>query len=647
LNPLRKISLLFKELGIANLASFGFYQLQLKSGWLRNRTPLGGFHPRRELMLESPARLSTWKTNWDNAHRYGDRTLLTKEAALLVKSEYRPFHGSVELLTFSKKASPDHWTSYSNEFEGKDIKFAWEPARFTWSLALARAYKTTGDKQFSKIFWQKFEEFTAANPVNSGPNWASAQEVALRMTMWIFAISAFKDSPTTTPARINALTESIRHHVERLLSTLSYARSQHNNHLLSEALGLMLGGDYLLNCDSRAQGWIERGIREFEQAILSQVDENGNYAQHSANYHRMMMQLALLYSTFLGKSHRKMPENVKSKLALAACWLIAQLDLPSGRLPNLGHNDGTLLLPFGSAEFRDYRPTAQAASIVFLGHPCLPLGHWDELATWLELQSEQPVIAPHEITSPAVHKVGTTDCRGTLRGVRFRNRPAHADQLHVEIWCGGENLARDAGTYLYNALPPWQNALDTARVHNTITVDGQDQMQRVSRFLWLDQAQASWLVTDNKDKIAATHNGYRKLGILHQRSLEFRPPQAFLITDSLSPASADSREHFYRLHWLLPDWEWTLDGQQLSLSRDPIKVSIQTKAISQSTAKNLQPADVSLIRGGQTLAGQSVDEILGWESDTYGEKHPALSLSLRYQATGAITITTEWNIIKA
>jgi len=56
------------------------------------------------------------------------------------------------------------------------------------------------------------------------------------------------------------------------------------------------------------------------------------------------------------------------------------------------------------------------------------------------------------------------------------------------------------------------------------------------------------------------------------------------------------------------------------------------------------PFDISLIRAGNTLMGTQMDEILGWESDTYGEKHPVLSLSLSWRVIGSVEISTEWKI---
>ncbi len=225
---------------------------------------------------------------------------------------------------------------------------------------------------------------------------------------------------------------------------------------------------------------------------------------------------------------------------------------------------------------------------------------------------------------------------GTLRGVRFHNRPAHADQLHVELWWHGFNLARDAGTYLYNSPPPWQNAFDRTRLHNTVTVNDQEQMQRISRFLWLDQAQAAWQESSDPDSISASHNGYRHLGITHQRTLEYLPGTGFIVSDTLSRQQTNAAEYEYCVHWLLPDWNWVLVGQLLTLTHENYKVQVDILARSVENENTLPPVDVSLIRAGKTFAGQRQDEILGWESDTYGEKHPALSFSSRFKTSGSI-----------
>ena len=109
---------------------------------------------------------------------------------------------------------------------------------------------------------------------------------------------------------------------------------------------------------------------------------NGTYAQHSTNYHRLMLVLALWMQLFLEKENKILEDAVLSRLAAAVSWLALRLDPVTGRVPNLGHNDGSNILPFSSASFDDYRPVVQAASRAFRAGPALPPGPWDDLCLW-------------------------------------------------------------------------------------------------------------------------------------------------------------------------------------------------------------------------------------------------------------------------
>ena len=126
-----------------------------------------------------------------------------------------------------------------------------------------------------------------------------------------------------------------------------------------------------------------------------------------------------------------------------------------------------------------------------------------------------------------------------LRAARFTSRPGHADQLHLDLWWQGLNLAQDPGTYRYTAAPPWDNALASTLVHNTLSVDGREQMTRAGRFLYLDWAQASPARARPGCRMApgsgsrASHDGYRRLGVTHQRQVTAFQDGRWLVEDSL------------------------------------------------------------------------------------------------------------------
>jgi len=75
--------------------------------------------------------------------------------------------------------------------------------------------------------------------------------------------------------------------------------------------------------------------------------------------------------------------------------------------------------------------------------------------------------------------------------------------------------------------------------------------------------------------------------------------------------------HSARLHWLLPDWPWTLDGTCLSLASPRGEVNLEISGA----------GSLILARGGEILAGSgSITPITGWAAPGYSQKVPALAL---------------------
>jgi hypothetical protein len=77
--------------------------------------------------------------------------------------------------------------------------------------------------------------------------------------------------------------------------------------------------------------------------------------------------------------------------------------------------------------------------------------------------------------------------RALLRTGPLPFRPGQADLLHLELWDGPLALLRDGGTGAYNPGPEdawWHAHLTGTAAHNTIAFDAEDQMPRVSRFLF-------------------------------------------------------------------------------------------------------------------------------------------------------------------
>jgi hypothetical protein len=625
-----------RQLGVFPVILNSLYRLGLKTGWYRFQTPLNQrfiikhpLAPGFSLHLPDP-----------NLFRciIGDQQAeLLTEANEILAGQVRLFGTEPTTLQLSPPPPLQHWSCTP---EGEDIKFIWEPARLGWVFTLARAYLLTADDSYAKCFWQLLDTFLVNNPPNLGPNWSSGQEVALRILALVFAHQVFGSSAFSTSENQERLLAAIAVHASRIPPTLIYARAQNNNHLLTEAAGLFTAGTYL-HALPQAKRWQSLGWKWFNKALANQITPDGIYIQHSTNYHRLMLQTALWIHSIAKNVAWTIPPQTIYRLAAASQWLMVQLDPISGRVPNLGHNDGAYIFPLASGGFSDYRPVAQAAARAFLGSPCLPPGYWDEFSLWLGLPVREPPSAVQSIGySPSVYRLGSTESWGILRAAHFSSRPAHADQLHVDLWWHGDNIALDAGTYRYTAPLAWDNTLAHTAVHNTIMIDDLDQMTHAGRFLWLDWAQAVAHPLAEKNGFIAEHSGYVPISVHHHRTLR-QTAYGWQISDDLVPLRHHNREHKITLHWLLPDWPWAMQQDNILAIQAP-GGSMHIQIVCQpSTLKHNE--ECRLIRSGTVLSGPLADlPSLGWFSPTYAQKVPALSFQFVVRSVLPLTLTTTW-----
>ena len=550
-----------------------------------------------------------------------------------------------------QRVSPDRpWTQmrFASGFAPEDygdLKFILEPSRFLFVYPLARAYAISGDERFPEAFWSAIENWADNSPPMSGPLWICGQESSLRILAWSFALYAFLGSPATTPQRLALLLPMIAAHAWRTVQTVGYARSQRSNHLFSEAVGLWTAGTLYPELRDAA-AWQKQGARLLREAVLDQITSEGAYLQNSFNYQRMVLHL-LLWTVRLAEIHKiQLDPEIRSRTAAAFEFLGKFVDSESGRAPNHGSNDGSYLFPLAACDYGDLRPLVRLGSCVLDRPTMLPPGPWDESALWLCGKSaksqREPAYREPDYTvssSAGYHRIGTGNSWALVRAGRYTRRPFQADQLHVDLWWHGLNLARDAGTYLYNGEPPWNNGLAGTAVHNTVMVDRRDQMRRAGRFLWLDWAQASGRSfstgnADSPDCFEGEHDGYRRLGVKHRRMVQCVTEGAWVIVDDLLGAG----EHELRLHWLLPDLPLeVITNPPLCAVLSAGKVRFRWNIFSSS------PGSAAIIRGGKNRAGDIVcgdEELLGWESPTYGERCPAISLLHRVRAPLPVRIVT-------
>jgi asparagine synthase (glutamine-hydrolysing) len=689
-----------RELGLKPLVQLGAYRLMHKSGWLRRRTPTCKWDSKSFNHWVKTGIPQSGQAYVDYREKLPRKFLINPDRSFLMQIRsfhdpdidtaiyranrilegYFPLFGDEEYeLGFppawntypAGKAktsalaieSNSHWTTYDIENTPEDVKFIWEPSRFGWAFALGRAYLLSDDPTFADGFWDLLVSWRRENLPNAGPQWMSAQEVAIRVTALVFCFYAFLSEFKANPERITTLAQMIAVHVDRIPHTVTYSRAQGNNHLLLEAVALYTVG-LIFPEFRRSDEWRTQGRRLFIEGVRDQVFLDGGYVQHSTNYHRLALEASCWLLRLAVLNGETLPEDTTGSIKRMAQCLRALVDPISGKAVNLGHNDGGFLFPLTNCSFDDYRPTLRLASNLLDGNPILPSDPWDELPLWFGISNDGAQSGDHltkQIASPdpshreefdlggttnkiafpqaGFHILRGRESWGMLRCANFSSRPAHSDQLHFDLWWRGENILLDAGTYLYNGEVPWQNSLSSAHVHNSPVIDELEPMDRVGTFLWLNWSKGKILkhkISANGaiEIIVARHDSYRKMGISVSRTVIRAGDQIWQVLDEIGGEGT----HSVHVGWLLPDVSWKLENQGLRLNRDfnPINIEVVGESLT-----------FGLVRAGEHLLGDFLpgnSEVMGWYSPTYARKDPALAFLSNISGSLPLRIETTFNL---
>jgi hypothetical protein len=265
----------------------------------------------------------------------------------------------------------------------------------------------------------------------------------------------------------------------------------------------------------------------------------------------------------------------------------------------------------------------------FLGELPFPAGPWDEAAAWVAPGSShlpRPIAPSAAPVWHATHAGCWQICEGNNRiflrcPTKFRHRPSQADLLHLEVWQDGRPIVFDGGSFSYHSAERFQ-ALGSAALHNTVTIDGVEPMRKFSPFLYLPWPRGTATKT-RTDGIEAGHDGYAGMSVSWRRRVERGANGGFIVRDLIT--GADGRK--LRWHWRLADREWNLseDAVVVSVGGAPYRISWRSAA-----------------RVAARLIRCDPDSAYGWWSPHYGEVEPACSLLIEAESDGVVEFNTEF-----
>lgn len=439
-----------------------------------------------------------------------------------------------------------HWTDIPDLSPiAGDIKYVWEKSRFAFLYPLIRGDFHLGENNAETVF-QEIENWIDANPINCGPNWRCSQEISLRVLNWTFALHYYKNSSALTEARFEKIMHVLYWQMRHVEENIHFSRiAVRNNHAITETLALYLVG-LLYPFFPEAPRWKQRGKKWFEEEIAYQIYEDGTFLQFSMNYHRVVIQL-LTWAIRLSELNGEFfSERVYHRAKASLQFLRACQDTQTGWLPNYGNNDGALFFPLNAAHYRDYRPQLSALEAA-LGVP----SQMTEDCFWFGITTISPLTQKPFTGTSSFEKGGYYVVRDVDESVTFircgayKDRPFQADNLHLDMWVNGQNLLRDAGSYLYNTDEKWVRYFAGTASHNTVMLGTYDQMLKGPRFVWYNwvkKAAASWEQRDEIWIFEGQIEAFAQVGkgIIHRRKVQKKQGElVWVIEDWLENAPAD------------------------------------------------------------------------------------------------------------
>ena len=406
-----------------------------------------------------------------------------------------------------------------------DIKYIWEPSRFSHLYTLLRDDYHNETDNGSLVFAQ-ISDWLTANPVNVGPNYKCSQEISLRILNWTFALHYYSDHIALTEELWLRIQENIYWSLHHIYYHIDFSRiAVRNNHAITETGALWLAG-MLFPWLPNVEAWSKRGKQWLEEELDYQIYPDGTYIQHSHNYQRVVAQL-LTWFIHLGDLHNDaLPQKLKAKAGTFLDYLCTMMQEPSGHLPNYGANDGALFFPLAKQVYRDYRPQLDALARA-LGEPSLS-SHPLEEAFWTGgakaiVKTRSIKDGTYSFSKGGIFVIRYKNVFASIKAQSYIDRPSQADNLHLDLWVDGVNLLRDQGTYQYNTDPESADYFFGTRSHNAAVLGQSNQMKRFGRFIffdWTTKAYGNWI---SNTKFQGKIDGFADInsGITQTRTVEF------------------------------------------------------------------------------------------------------------------------------
>ena len=402
-----------------------------------------------------------------------------------------------------------------------DMEWVWQLNRMYFWDAMARAYWHTGDEKYAKEWGRQLIDWTKKNPNDEQHKYAwRSIEAGIRGHSWTNLFQYFIDSPSFTPEVLVAFLNSCYDHAEYLMTQY---RSKSNWGLM-EAEGMAFISITFPGFHN-ALKWRTEAIRRLNNEINLQVYPDGHQRELAIGYHIGCIQwfMRTYQLAKLNNLENAFPESYLATVE-KMCAVPMKIGLPDGTNAQFGdawagkpgqykeqfqqwakmfHRDDFLYLATDGQQ--GHKPDSTAYALPYSGIYSMRSG-WNKNAVCLVLKC-----GPN----------GGGHCQ--------------PDNGTFTLYAGGRNLMPDAGSYIYSGDPENRAWFRQTKVHQTLTLNGENSRYAPKLLLWKPRKDLDILVVENQS--------YNDLA--HRRSVFFVDKKYFVVVDqAFGKATGDVDIHF-------------------------------------------------------------------------------------------------------
>ncbi len=358
--------------------------------------------------------------------------------------------------------------------------------------------------------------------------------ISLRGINWI----KFLSKNTICDVEINQV---LYNHYQTLIHNLEYHLL--GNHLLENGYSLLFGAYYF-----KDEALYKIAKRILTKELTEQVLNDGGHFELSPMYHQILLH-RLLDCINLVKNNLWKQDGLmiflEDKAVQMLSWLQA-VTYHNGNIPMV--NDSAYDIAPSSHQLFEY-------------------------GNYLSLQWSEIALSD---SGYRMFNVGNYELFVDVGNIGPKYQPghAHSDTFSFELYIENNPIIVDVGTSTYEKNELRLQERETAS-HNTIKIDDYEQSKVWDGFRVAQRAKIIDIKED-ANQVEATHNGYKKLGILHTRIFLTKTSE-IIIEDIISKESDKQQIAFFHFHPSVKELQISSVG--VYLSNEDIQIKFNKKIL--------------------------------------------------------------------